>query len=396
MKKLLAFMLVAAIGCGDDDGAPTHDDDARDASTSSSGTGAKGAGTGGAGASADGGRGGAAEQASAGRSGENVKKREVPRLYPLVRASTPTELIGDASFQAQAYMIQPSGGVGVLPQALGGAINLAVAVRERFYSMGPTALLRIVKDLDDRVAGLETDPDKHPCLGAAPVERIFALPGGQQFVVRLQCLQNFGNPGDPGAGWVAFGFASPGGGAVDADAGMDGDGGVEDAREAFYLVEGQEGGMGGAYRVQGDDVEAWIAVADSNAPMNSQVIMHLMTHKMPATSELALAGAGVGFCSAHLKTSTDFIFIEGKTNGAPPPGTPMMPGVQYCDDARAGCFAVSDLATELSGDDAHCRPISSSFQIRGRLDASADAEANVTPSSIYMYFKQRPTGVTAF
>lgn len=101
------------------------------------------------------------------------------------------------------------------------------------------------------------------------------------------------------------------------------DAGTDAGREAFYLLEGQEGGMGGVYRVDGDDVEGWIAVADRNAPMNSRVLMHLITHKAPATSELALAGAGVGFCSGHLKTSSDYLFIQGKTNGAPPPGTPM-------------------------------------------------------------------------
>jgi hypothetical protein len=340
-----------------------------------------------------------AGQPAAGRPADNVK-RELPQVYPLVRASTPTGLIADTMFMAEAYMIQPArdGGVGVLPQALGGAINLAVAIKERFYSMGPTEVLRIVRDLDGRLAGLDTDPSKHKCLMTTPIERTYTFPSGQSFGVKLQCMQSFGNPGDAGAGWVAFGFG-PSDPDEDADAGTgDADGGTDVAgREAFYLVEGQEGGMGGAYRVAGDNVEAWIAVADSNAPSNSQVLMHLITHKTPAASELVLAGAGVGFCSGHMKTSADYLFIEGKTNGALPPGAPMTPGAQYCDASRAGCFAVGALETELSPDDAHCEPIAHpTFEIRGALDASNDSGANVMPGHIYTYFNQRPTGIAAF
>lgn len=393
---LLMVVLAAAISCGGDDTAPANHPDAGDDLHPSSGAGGGGAGDASAGVN------GAGQTAVAGqfagRPADNAK-RELPRVYPLVRASTPSGLIGDTMFMAQAFMIQPSrdGGVGVLPQALGGAINLAVAVKERFYSMGPTEVLRIVKDLDGRVAGLDTDPSKHKCLTAAPIDRTIAFPSGQQFAVKLQCLQSFGNPGDPGAGWVAFGFG-PSERVGDDDAGVsDADGGVDAAGEAFYLVEGQEHGMGGAYRVVGDDVEAWIAVADSSVPANSQVLMHLITHKTPATSELVLAGSGVGFCSGHMKTSADYIYIEAKTNGAPPPGTPMMAGDQYCDAPRAGCFAVSALETELNAGDEHCRPIAhSSFEVHGVLDASSEAGANVMAAHIYTYLNQRPTGIEAF
>jgi hypothetical protein len=327
--------------------------------------------------------------------GGTAAKRELPRVYPLVRASTPTELIMNEMFEAQAFMLPPDSGIGVLPQGLGGEITLALAVQERFYSMGPTELLRIVKDLDDRIAGLDTDPSKHACLTATPVDHTYTFPNGQTFEVQLQCLQNFGAPGSAGAGWVAFGFGTAAPASTDDAGASDADGGTATDGEAFYLVEGQEGGMGGAYRVQGDDVEAWIAVADSTAPTNSRVLMHLVTHKSPATSELALAGAAVGFCSAHLKTSSNFLYIEGRTNAVPPPGAPMTG--QYCDALRAGCFAVSDLNTDLGSGDVGCQGIAPpSFAIHGTLDASTDPGANVVPNNIYMYFNQRLTGVAEF
>ena len=75
----------------------------------------------------------------------------------------------------------------------------------------------------------------------------------------------------------------------------------------------------------------------------------------------------------------------------------MMAGVQYCDAARAGCFAISDLNTDLGSADIGCRPVAaSSFEVRGSLDASSGSGANVTPSQIYTYFNQQPANVADF
>jgi hypothetical protein len=228
---------------------------------------------------------------------------------------------------------------------------------------------------------LDTDTAKHTCLTTTPAIQTYSLPSGQTFSVKLQCLDRFGDS------WIALGFDN----ALAADGGSASDGGD------FYFVEGQTGGMGGAYHVNSasGDVEAWISVADSTAPNNSQVIMHLLTASAH-TVELSLAGSGVGFCSAHLKADADHLFIRAKTNGAPPPGTPMT-GPQYCDASRDGCFAVGALGTDLGGDASDCAEVAATtFGIASELDASGDPEANVTPASIYMYFAQVPAGVPAF
>lgn len=311
---------------------------------------------------------------------------DLPRVYPPVRAATPTALIADPSYAAPVAHSRRH-------QMMGAPINLAQAVRERLYSPGPTSVLRIVHELDGRVSELDPRPSEHPCLTTAPVATTYSLPGGETFTVKLQCLQTFGD----GSGWLAFGFDSalatpttdaamlvPDGGVLGADGGGNN----------FYLIEGQDRGLGGAYRIDRttQNVEAWIAVADNRVPENSQTLMHLVTDKAAATSELALAGSNVGFCGAHFKAGADFLFIAGKTNAPPPPGAT---GTQYCDVLRTGCFATGALTTDLGGDAAACAPLTA-FSIHTELDASSDPGANVIPSNVYTYFSHPPTGVPAF
>jgi hypothetical protein len=311
----------------------------------------------------------------------------LPQVYPPVRDVTPAGLIANAQYAVAA----PSDELGLARQRQSaGAISLATAVQERFYSGGPTDILRIVSDLDNRVLGLDTDPSAHECLTAAPVPVSYALPGGQSFSAKLQCMQTF--PAGPvgGAGWVAFGFDQA---AAAGDAGPV----VASEGNDFYLVEGQANGMGGVYHLSGatGSVEGWIAVADRSVPLNSQVILHLLTDEPAGTLELALAGSGVGFCSGHLKANADHLFVSGRMNAPPPPGAAM--SGQYCDAARAGCFAISALATDLGEGSTSCSGINSSaFAMRTALDASTDTGANVSPATIPQYFGTQPSGVPAF
>jgi hypothetical protein len=313
---------------------------------------------------------------------------ELPQVYPPVREATPAQLIADPE-----YAGNPPGGAvygatrlaAVQPPS---AVSLATSIQERFYSAGPTHILRIVKELDDRVLGLSTDPSTHPCLTAPPVPWSYSLPG-QRMTVQLQCLQEFGAAGSAGAGWLAFGFdraTATDAGPVQAGAGND-----------FYLIVGQEAGNGGAYHIEGatGNVEGWIAVADRNVPLNSQVLMHLVTDKATATLELALGGAAVGFCSAHLKASRDHVFVTARANEPPPPGSPM--AGQYCYAPRAGCYATADLSTDLGENNPRCAGVGrTALAIAVGLDASTDTGANVNPAEIWRIFSQKPTGVPAF
>jgi len=403
----LGLVLVTVFACSDDSkggGTMNH------ATGGTAGGDPTGGGPGGAAGTAGvrGGSGGT--QASQGGTNAGGSTLTLPRVYPPVRAATPTALIADASFTAQPFRVENQG-YGVARQALA-AITLGTAVQERFYSTGPTDLLRIVKALDDRVQGLDLTVAAHPCLSTPPVEHTYSLPGGQTFQVQLQCMQRFGTPG-ANAGWVGFGRVRPSSAdagvsgvaadaSVPADAGSrDGDAGpaVTDGSD-FYLIEGQEGGNGGAYHIdrQGN-VEGWIAVAERNIPANSQVIMHLRTDKAAGTLELALAGSAVGFCAAHLKTDPTFLFVNGKTNAPPPPGTTQAVGTQYCDEPRSGCYRADNLTTDLGTDSPSCAAIGpSTFGDGVELDSdtAADAGVNVVTADIYNYFSQMPTGIPDF
>lgn len=260
------------------------------------------------------------------------------------------------------------------------AIGLSTAVQQRFYSGGPTDLLRIIKSIDTRLGELTLDPVKHPCLESKPVSSAFALPSGELFEVQLQCQQSTGN-GDR-AQWLAFGIDNTSGNSAQGD---------------FYFAEGRPSGMGGAYRVDGvsGDIEGWIAVADKDAPANSQVIIHLLLHKETNTVELAFAGSGVGFCGAHLKTNSAAIFVTGSQSGPAAEGRQMSNGDEYCKPVETGCFRASDLSSELDAASELCATIdANSFRLGPDLNATVSG--NVTPSTIYKYFATAPIGVPAF
>lgn len=405
MPRALRFVLITAFACSDGSKGGSTGQMMGGATGSSAGSGGSG-GT----QAPQGGSGGT--QASQGGSNAGSSTITLPRVYPPVRAATPTALIANPSNTALPFRRgdgQQAFGTARQAQT---AISLATVIQERFYSTGPTDLLRIVRGVDDRVQGLDLTVAAHPCLSTPPVEHTYLLPGGQTFQVKLQCMQRFGTAGQS-SGWVAFGVQRPGGADAGADAPSapadasvppdagsgDLDAGPRTTGSDFYLVEGQEGGNGGVYHIdrQGN-VEGWIAVAERDIPANSQVIMHLLTDGA-GTLELALAGSGVGFCAAHLKTNPSFLFVTGKTNAPPPPGTMQAVGTQYCDEPRAGCFQADNLATDLGSDSASCAAIGpSSFEVGVELDSdtSADAGVNVVTTEIYSYFNQPPAGVPNF
>jgi len=387
MRFAAGLALVGLLGCGSagHDGA-SGGSGGKNGAAAGDGTPAQhGAGTGAAGTSS-GQAGNAAPAAGSGNgaAGSGSDALRLPRVYPLLRANTPTNLIANAAYRegASSLEVLPGDDAGV-----GGAIGLAQAVQERLYSQGPTEILRIVQELDNRTSQLDLSASRHGCLGAAAIARDLMFPGGQTFRVQLQCMR------EHTGGWLAFGIVPSQSIHDDADAGA-----AAVTGHDVYLVQGQDGGMGGAYHVRASgDVEAWITVADGRVPNNSQVLMHLLIDAAAGTTELAFGGSGVGFCSAHLKTGQNHLYILAKTNAPPPPGQSPTPGTQYCDAPRGGCFATDALSVDLGAAAPACAAIDSgTFGIGTSIDASSGGEANVAAPMIYELFNVKPTGIAAY
>jgi hypothetical protein len=297
---------------------------------------------------------------------------DVPELYPALREATPSALIADAELA----------GTG---DTSGESSTMATSIRERFYAEGPTAILRIVQGLDERMGALDTDLHRHDCLTMEPVAVSYALPGEQTLDVKLQCVTE-----PVGTSWLAFGFAQPlQPASEDEDEASDAD--VLEPND-FYLVDGRIAGRGGVYHLDRDgNVDAWIAVADQATPEDGQVLMHLLTSRSAGTLELALAGSGVGFCGAHLKADADHVFVTGKPDAASDASE------QSCQALSAGCYALGELDVDLGADSSSCTEIAApAFAMSVGLDASDDDAANVDPALIYDYFNDRPLGVPSF
>lgn len=323
----------------------------------------------------------------------------LPQVYPPVRANTPSALINDptykSAFEAFSFFhdtkAQPFDSTPDMsgPVSPGGSESLAQTVQNRLYTMGPTEILSLLKQLDGRTANIDTDTGSHPCLLKPPTAVAYALPGGQTFTTQLQCLTLLDSNKTGGTHYLAFGFdnaltATPDGGATTTTA-------ASATGGNFYLVEGQTSGIGNAYRIDRTtgNVEGWMAVADSaNLTTMTQAIMHLYSDKTAGTFELTLAGNGDGFCDAHLKTGNGNLFITGK-QGA---------NSTTCGSATTGCFAASDVSTNLGGASATCSTIAaSSFTIATDLDSdSTNTAANVDPNMIYKYFNTQPAGIASY
>jgi hypothetical protein len=142
MRRTLAFALMMVSACSSGSKPGRLEDES---SGGHGGTGAAAgshAGLGGTGGAQVGG--GGTPGAQGGSNATGSSSLTLPRVYPPVRAATPTALIANPSYAAQRFQRAEPGGFGMARQAQSAGINLATAIQERFYSTGPTDLLRIV------------------------------------------------------------------------------------------------------------------------------------------------------------------------------------------------------------------------------------------------------------
>lgn len=285
----------------------------------------------------------------------------IPAIKPPVEAITPSALVSAASVSA------------VVRRAEEGAFceenNIYQRVKCRLFSDGPTEILEILADTDNRMAEIDerAQQSQRTCLNEAAIDKTddFSFPGGETFPHYLQCYDVF--EGD--TGWMAFGKKD----------------GVWYLREGFYGPAGTSGvnkGIGKIVRIDAqENVEGWIMIGLSTTPpTESTVLLHLKTNKSAATVEFTAGGENTGFDTVHFKSNESYIYLK--------------------DDSAEYCLSSSDyIETEASS----CVDLKGSLELttlgcKGGTGCTGDATTanNVDLTLLYEMGKLPITGVPRF
>jgi len=243
----------------------------------------------------------------------------LPLVTPIVKAAAPAGLNG--THGSTAHYLSRTGA--------SSALLAAAEFKSRFFSgAGPTDVLgTLLPRLDTLITELNSRTASNPpCASQTPVAYTIS-PFGQSVTLYAQCHEQ-GTPsfsGDPAL--VQFG--------------------VRDGVTYLYTANGVQwtaaivtptpGGTAGQYRVQ-----AWLGLGHGNAGTTmcttwdgcSYGAMALDADSSTGKFELAVAGIGLGYCGAQLKSDGSNIYAQGSTDM----GT-------SCQPADSLCVAASDATT---------------------------------------------------
>jgi hypothetical protein len=209
---------------------------------------------------------------------------------------------------------------------------LAESVRDRFFSGGPTDVLRVLGDVDARLAEIETraSTDSHSCLDSSALPVEFPL-FGEAVTLDLQCADAM-----TGGGILLFGKSG--------------------STWSFYVNVGAGPLAARATDLGGGkySVEVWGGVGRGNAPnwdSGSYAGFHLRSNSQVGSFEMTAGGVGVGFCGVTVKGDGTSVYAYGSADG--------MGGA--CVAIASSCASASDLAAPGS-----CAAIDeSTFELTG-------------------------------
>lgn len=259
-----------------------------------------------------------------------------PQAYPPTAAVTPGQLViaagtGSSSFvgkRTAAPRVNPDSAASLASAAFAAALGTLVAVepstdaektamldtvKQRLFSEGPTNLLKLVKNVDDRmkeydsrVAGMSAAPG---CLSATPVDlsTVFSVPaasGTTTFPLFGQCQETINNGG------MTLMF-----GKKDTD---------------WYLVDGASTGTDGSAncvfsmsKISGTSdadrvVDGYMIVDYEGKTDNftgSTTLMHFKADVAAGTLEFTAGGVGIGPNQVHTKSNTEYLYIQTQDRG---------------------------------------------------------------------------------
>lgn len=233
---------------------------------------------------------------------------DLPLISPPVRAATPPAL-QVAARRTAAY----------------DAVLHASELRERFFSgSGPTDLMTLLAQIDDRLAGVNAAGFHPACADQAPVPYTIT-PAGHDVELVVQCYQQFDDP-HASVAFMQFG--------------------ERDGKISLYVAVGAERLAAIVAPIAGSTdhvVDAWFGVGYTNATGCGSTgtfddCSYALTelHADPASHsfEMAVAGIGVGFCGVQF--ASDGTVLRG--DGSSDMGT-------TCNAPASLCVSASDLDT---------------------------------------------------
>ena len=254
-----------------------------------------------------------------------------PQAYPPTAAVTPGQLVlaagtGSSSFvgkQTGAPRANPDSAASLASAASAAALGTLVAVepstdgektamldtlKQRLFSEGPTNLLKLVKnvdnrmkDYDGRVASMSEVPD---CLSSTPVDlsTVFSVPaasGTTTFPLFGQCQETINNGGMT----LMFGKKDTDWYLVDgASAGLDG------SADCVFSMS-KISGTSDADRV----VDGYMAVDYQGKTDNftgSTTLLHFKADVAAGTLEFTAGGIGIGPNQVHTKSNKEYLYIQ--------------------------------------------------------------------------------------
>jgi hypothetical protein len=248
-----------------------------------------------------------------------------PQAYPPTAAVTPGQLViaagtGSSSFvgkKTAATRANPDSAssvaalgtlVAVEPSTDAEKTAMLDTVKQRLFSEGPTNLLKLVKNVDDRmkdydsrVASMSTAPE---CLSSTPVDlsTVFSVPaasGTTTFPLFGQCQETINNGG------MTLMF-----GKKDTD---------------WYLVDGASADLDGSAscvfsmsKISGTSdadrvVDGYMAVDYQGKTDNftgSTTLMHFKADVAAGTLEFTAGGIGIGPNQVHTKSNKEYLYIQ--------------------------------------------------------------------------------------
>jgi len=248
-----------------------------------------------------------------------------PQAYPPTAAVTPGQLViaagtGSSSFvgkKTAATRANPDSAssvaalgtlVAVEPSTDAEKTAMLDTVKQRLFSEGPTNLLKLVKNVDDRmkdydgrVASMSTAPE---CLSSTPVDlsTVFSVPaasGTTTFPLFGQCQETINNGG------MTLMF-----GKKDTD---------------WYLVDGASADLDGSAscvfsmsKISGTSdadrvVDGYMIVDYEGKTDNftgSTTLMHFKADVAAGTLEFTAGGIGIGPNQVHTKSNKEYLYIQ--------------------------------------------------------------------------------------